>query len=92
VIKKLVSNHFKVTVTELISRSRKQRVVRPRHIAIYLSRKYTDQPLQIIGRCFNRYHATALHAIGTIEKGLKTSAPIRSQVEFLSQRLESGKF
>lgn len=92
VIKKLVSGHFKVTVTELISRSRKQSIVRPRQIAIYLSRKYTDQPLQTIGRSFNRYHATALHAIGMIEKGIKASAPIRKQVEFLSQRLESGKF
>ena len=92
VIKNLVSNHFKITVTELISRSRKQGIVRPRQIAIYLARKYTDQPLQTIGRSFNRYHATAIHAIGTIEKGMKTNAPIRKQVEFLSQRLESGKF
>jgi chromosomal replication initiator protein len=92
VIKKLVSTHFKLTIAELVSRSRKQRIVRPRQIAIYLSRKYTDQPLQIIGRSFNRYHATAMHAIGTIEKGMKSNAPIRRQVEFLSQRLESGKF
>jgi chromosomal replication initiator protein len=92
VIKKLVGHHFKVTVAELVSRSRKQRIVRPRHIAIYLSRKYTDQPLQTIGRSFNRYHATALHAIGVVEKGLKSNAPMRKQVEFLSQRLESGKF
>ncbi len=92
VIKKLVSTHFKVTLTELISRSRKQRIVRPRQIAIYLARKYTDQPLQAIGNSFNRYHATALHAIGMIEKNLKANTPIRKQVEFLSQRLESGKF
>lgn len=92
VVKKLVCKYYKVTVKELVSKSRKQRVVRPRQVAIYLSRRYTDQPLQSIGKSFNRYHATALHAINSVERGLKNDAPVRKHVEFLSKKLESGKF
>lgn len=91
-IKKLVCKYYKVTPKELVSRSRKQSVVRPRHMAMYLSRRYTDQPLQAIGKSFNRYHATTLHAIGTIEKGLRTGGPIQGQVEYLTNKIESGNF
>jgi len=91
-IKKIVCKYYKVTIKELVSKSRKQGIVRPRQVAIYLSRRYTDQPLQSIGKSFNRYHATALHAINAVERGLKNDAPVRKHVEFLSKKLESGKF
>jgi chromosomal replication initiator protein len=92
VIKKLVCKYYNCSLQEVVSRSRKQRLVRPRQMAIYLSRRYTDAPLQRIGKAFNRYHATALHSIHSIERGLKESSSIQKQVEFFHQKLESGKF
>ena len=92
VIKKLVCKHYNISIKDIASSSRKQSIVRPRQIAIYLSRRYTDAPLQTIGKSFNRYHATALHSIGTVEQGLKENGPLQKQVEFLSQKLEAGKF
>jgi chromosomal replication initiator protein len=92
VIKKLVCKYYNCSLKDVVSRSRKQRLVRPRQMAIYLSRRYTDAPLQTIGKAFNRYHATALHSIHSIERGLKESSSIQKQVEFFDQKLESGKF
>ena len=91
-IKKLVCKYYNVTLKELESQSRKQAHVRPRQVAIYLARRYTDQPLQTIGKSFNRYHATALHAIGTVEKGLQQGGPIQGHIEYLTQKLESGDY
>jgi chromosomal replication initiator protein len=91
-IKKLICKYFDVSVDDLVSRSRKQNLVRPRQMAIYLSRRYTDSPLQSIGKSFNRYHATALHSISCIEKAIKEDAATRKQLEFLIQKLESGKY
>lgn len=91
-IKKLVCKYYSISIADIVSSSRKQSIVRPRQIAIYLSRRYTDSPLQTIGRSFNRYHATALHSIGAVERGLKENGPMQKQVEFLCSRLESGKF
>ena len=71
VIKKLVCKYYNVSLEDIISKSRKQNFVRPRQMAIYLSRRFTDAPLQTIGKSFNRYHATALHSINCIERGLK---------------------
>jgi chromosomal replication initiator protein len=92
VIKKLVCKHYRISVKEIVSSSRKQSIVRPRQIAIYLSRRYTDAPLQAIGKSFNRYHATALYSIGVVERELKENGAIQKQVEFLCQKLETGKF
>jgi chromosomal replication initiator protein len=91
VIKKLVSKYYSISVDNIVSSSRKQYIVRPRQIAIYLSRKYTDSSLQAIGKSFNRYHATALHSISAVERGIKEKGPMQKQVEFLCQKLESGK-
>lgn len=91
-IKKLVCKHYNISIKDIVSSSRKQSIVRPRHVAIYLSRRYTDAPLQAIGKSFNRYHATALHSIGTIEQGLKENGPLKKQVEFFCKKLEAGKF
>ncbi|MBW1894130.1 MAG: chromosomal replication initiator protein DnaA [Deltaproteobacteria bacterium] len=91
-IKKLVCSDFSISMKDIVSRSRRQEVVRPRQVAIYLSRKYTDQPLQAIGKSFNRQHATAIHAINAITKELKIKSPVKRQVDILSKKLESGKF
>jgi len=91
-IKKLVCKYYSISIKEIVSSSRKQSIVRPRQIAIYLSRRYTDAPLQAIGKSFNRYHATALHSISVVERVLKENGPIQKQVELLCQKLESGKY
>ena len=91
-IKGLVCKEFGVSPEEIMSKSRKQAVVRPRQLAIYLSRKYTDQSIQSIGRSFNRYHATAIHAINTVDKGIRERNQFARQFERLSQKIEHGDF
>ncbi|MDJ0810528.1 MAG: chromosomal replication initiator protein DnaA [Desulfobacterales bacterium] len=92
VIKKIVCRHYGIAPKDLVSRSRKQSIVRPRQVAIFLSRRYTDAPLQTIGKSFNRYHATALHSINTIEKGMQDNAALRKQVTYIAKKLETGDF
>jgi len=91
-IKKMVCSQYKVSVRDVVSRSRKQCFVRPRQIAMYLSRKYTDSPLQAIGKSFNRYHATALHSIAAVKREMGEKPATKRQVEYLCRKLESGQF
>ena len=90
VIKKVVSNEFGITVKDMISKSRKQAVVRPRQLAIFLSRRHTSQTIQSIGKNFNRYHATVIHSINSVEKELKKKGEIKKQLDILEQKLSSG--
>jgi chromosomal replication initiator protein len=91
-ITKLVCKYYNLTHKQLVSRSRKHAIARPRQVAIYLTRKYTDQSLQVIGNSFNRYHATVLHAINAVEKGMRQAGPLQGQVEYLTQKLEAGEY
>ena len=90
-IKKLICDEFSISEREIISASRQQRIVKPRQIAIFLSRKYTDQPIKSIGSSFNRYHATAIYAINAIEKELKQKSVLFEQINYLSKKIEAGK-
>ncbi len=91
-IKKLVGKHYNLSMSDLASKSRKQGIVVPRQIAMYLSRKHTDNPLQAIGQAYNRYHATALYAVRAIENEIISDGSIRSQVEILSKEIDRGNF
>ncbi len=88
-IKETVCHHFSISVADIVSKSRKQAIARPRHIAIYLARKMTDHTLQAIGKSFNRYHATIYRSVGTVEKGLKDDTALKKQVRYLTEKIES---
>lgn len=90
-IKKLVCKEFSITPLEIVSPSRKQRIVKPRQIAIFLAKKYTHHSIKNIGRSFNRYHATAIYAINAVEKELKLKNVMHSQIKYLSKKIESGQ-
>ncbi|MFO7860380.1 MAG: chromosomal replication initiator protein DnaA [Desulfosalsimonas sp.] len=89
-ISRLVSREFGVPLKDMISRSRKKSVVRTRQVAIFLARRHTSQPLQSIGRKFNRKHATVIHSINSVEKALKLKGELFRQVQIIEKKLESG--
>ncbi|NWH06209.1 chromosomal replication initiator protein DnaA [Desulfobacter latus] len=91
-IKKLVCEAFDVSEQELESKSRKHRIVKPRQVAMFLSNKYTDQPIKKIGASFKRYHATALYSVNAVEKEIKQKGQRYEQIRYLIKKLESGKF
>ena len=91
-IKKLVCREYDISEKDLVSRSRKKQIVKPRQIAIFLSRKYTDQPIKKIGSSFKRYHATAIYSVNAVEKELRHKGVLYEQVRYLSKKIESGKF
>ncbi len=90
-IKRLVCNEFSISEKDIISSSRKKRIVKPRQMAIFLSRKYTDLSIKKIGKSFNKYHATAIYSINTIEKELKLKGALFEQMNYLSRKIETGK-
>ncbi|MFO7929893.1 MAG: chromosomal replication initiator protein DnaA [Thermodesulfobacteriota bacterium] len=89
-ITRLVGREFGVPVKDMVSKSRKKSVVRPRQVAIFLARRHTGEPLQAIGRKFNRMHATVIHSINSVEKELKLKGELHKQVEIIEKKLEQG--
>tara|TARA_B100000614_G_scaffold139292_1_gene123862 strand:- start:1587 stop:1967 length:381 start_codon:yes stop_codon:yes gene_type:complete len=91
-IKKLVCNEFSVSEQDIISKSRKRAIVKPRQVAMFLAKRYTDQPIKKIGSSFKRYHATAIYSVNAVEKELKQKGVLYEQINYLSKKIETGKF
>jgi chromosomal replication initiator protein len=87
-IQKLVASHFNVSRADILSSRRTANVVRPRQIAMYLSKVLTLRSLPEIGRRFGgRDHTTVLHAVRKIE-GLTTSdGSLSEELELLKRML-----
>ncbi|GGY49924.1 chromosomal replication initiator protein DnaA [Parvularcula lutaonensis] len=58
---------FGLSKDDLMSRSRKQPIVRARHAFCFAVRKLTDTPLTAIGSMIGRDHTTVMHSIRTAE-------------------------
>ena len=87
-IGEFVGGQFKVAIQELQSRSRKQSVVFPRQVAMYLSRKHTQESLADIGRVFNRDHATVLHSIKVVSERAMRDHSVSAQLDLLNRKME----
>ena len=87
-IMNFVSVQFRVSVEDLKSRSRKRAIAFPRQVAMYMTRKHTDQSLAHIGELYNRDHSTVLHAIRTITRDMSRDASVGEQIELLDRKLK----
>lgn len=88
-IQALTCSYYKVSPEDLKSKSRRRPIVLCRDISMYFSRSYTRQPLETIGKAFNRDHATVIHGIRAIEKEIQKRGKIYYQIEFLSKQLQN---
>jgi chromosomal replication initiator protein len=62
-IQKTVAEYFKIRISDLSSKNRKQTVTRPRQIAMSLARELTSQSFPEIGAAFGgRDHTTVINA------------------------------
>lgn len=88
-ILKIVSRHFKVARTDLLSSRRSRDVVRPRQIAMYLAKSLTSRSLPEIGRRFGgRDHTTVLHSVRKVEQMMRDDSDLTQEIELLKRMLE----
>lgn len=88
-IQKLVAGRYNVSRADLLSERRTAAVVKPRQIAMYLSKVLTLRSLPEIGRRFGgRDHTTVLHAVRKIEKAVGEDPALNEEVELLKRMLQ----
>ncbi|MDC9714896.1 MAG: chromosomal replication initiator protein DnaA [Gammaproteobacteria bacterium] len=87
-IQKESAKHYAITLSDLSSKSRKQRTVLARQMAIFIAYELTNLSLTKIGKHFgNRDHSTVLHAIKKIETKLKETSEIKGDYELIKLKL-----
>lgn len=89
VVKKVISKHYSISISDLSSSTRKKEVVLPRQIAIYLIRTLFNIQLQKIGDFFgSRDHATIAHAIAKVEKMVEDDWTVKQDIEYLIKNIK----
>lgn len=88
-IQKAVADYFQITVEDIKSKKRTNKVVKPRDIAMYLCRMETEETLMKIGLEFGgRDHSTVTLAANRIEKQLKTDNNLNEMLKEIRNKLK----
>ena len=87
-IQKLISDHFKVKVSDLKSPRRVKSFVVPRQVAMYFCKKHAGASFPEIGDKFGgKDHTTVMHACRKIESELITNLRLKEDIEFLEKKI-----
>jgi chromosomal replication initiator protein len=87
---KEVGLYFTTKPSDIKSNRRIKSIMLPRQVAIYLSRKLTDNSLVGIGEKFGgKDHATVIHSIKKIEEEIKVKKELKETVEKLERKIKS---
>ena len=89
-IQRTVCQFYRLDRSEMSSKRRTRAVVRPRQVAMYLSKVLTPRSYPEIGRKFGgRDHSTVIHAVRLIEDLRQRDADMDGDVRSLLRQLES---
>lgn len=87
-IQRMVSDYFKIKISDLLSKRRNRSIARPRQVAMALCKELTDHSLPEIGEAFGgRDHTTVLHACRKIKELCDTDLAIRDDYHNLLKAL-----
>lgn len=81
-IQKVVSRYFNISVNDLKSERRLENITYARHIAMFLSKEYTNHSLTEIGSLFgDKAHTTVMRSAEKVNKLLKTRKQTKKEID-----------
>lgn len=84
----VVCEQFDVREEDILSKKRNAEFVMPRHIVMYLCKKYTDMNLINIADLVKRTdHSTVIHACKKMEDELATNKELKSKMDIIEKKL-----
>ena len=88
-IQDIVSEYFGLTVDDLKAKKKSKEIANARQIAMFLSRKLTDESFPKIGQEFGgRDHSTVIHAYDKIESDMKSSKEFKETIDLLESKIK----
>ncbi len=87
-IAQVVADYYGVTVKDLKSTARQQKIAHSRHIAVYMAREVLQLSYEAIGDFFNKKHTTIMYSYEIICDKLKTDLSIQTEINDLKSVLK----
>ncbi|MBC7742750.1 MAG: chromosomal replication initiator protein DnaA [Bdellovibrionaceae bacterium] len=89
-IQRIVSEYFKIRVSDLKAASRAKPIVVPRQIAMYLIKKFLDKSLVDIGKAFGgKDHTTVISSIEKVENLQNKDAQFKNDIDELINQIHN---
>ncbi|MDP2934201.1 MAG: chromosomal replication initiator protein DnaA [bacterium] len=90
-IAEAVAGFYDININDLINRSRKKEIVKPRQIAMYLMREELKSSYPAIGsKLGGRDHTTAIYGCEKIKKEIENDENLEQELGLIKERLYSG--
>ena len=87
-ILKSVADFYSLSLADLVKRSRKKEIVRPRQIAMFLLREETKLSFPEIGQKLGgRDHSTVIHACEKIKNEVSVDEPLKQELILIKERV-----
>ena len=85
---KAAAEFYNISLNDLVKRSRKKEVVRPRQVAMFLLREETKLSFPEIGQKLGgRDHSTVIHACEKIKSESSIDEPLRQELVLIRERV-----
>ena len=89
-IQRTVAEHYKIKMSDMLSKRRTRSVARPRQVAMSMAKKLTNHSLPEIGEAFGgRDHTTVMHACRKVKELQDSSTEMREDIKLLTRLLTS---
>lgn len=84
-----VADYFDLTVKDLKSTARQQKIAHARHVAVYLAREVLQMSYEAIGEFFSKKHTTIMYSCDLVAEKLKTDEDLKISVEEIKASLRN---
>lgn len=84
-----VADYFDLTVKDLKSTARQQKIAHARHVAVYLAREVLQMSYEAIGEFFSKKHTTIMYSCDLVADKLKTDEDLKISVEEIKASLRN---
>ena len=89
-ITEAVADFYDINISDLVARSRKKELVKPRQVAMYLLREELKSSYPFIGsKLGGRDHTTAIYSCEKIEKELENNNDLEQELSLIKERIYS---
>lgn len=90
-IQKAVASFYDIKISDLSSTNRTKAIVRPRQIAMYLSKSLTSLSLPKIGQEFGgKNHATVIHSVKLVKELMNSDSEVLQEVKTLEEKIKNS--
>ena len=84
----VVSEHYHISVDQMISKNRSSDIAKPRQIAMYLCKNMTSNSLDVIGSLLGgRDHSTIIHGIKKVTEEYESNETVRNTIETIKKKI-----